>query len=93
MGLLILALVLLGLGWNFGLIAGTALVIDATEPANRARTQGTVDVLIALGGAGGGAMSGVVMSATSYSTLSLLGGVLSLLLIPVLFWNQRTRRT
>ena len=34
LGLLILALMLLGLGWNFGLIAGTALVVDATVPAN-----------------------------------------------------------
>ncbi|MBT0993808.1 MFS transporter [Cellulomonas sp. DKR-3] len=93
MGLLILALALLGLGWNFGLIAGTALVVDATVPANRPRTQGTIDVLIALAGAGGGAMSGMVMGATSYATLSLLGGALSLLLVPVLFWTRRDQRT
>lgn len=89
LGLLILALALLGLGWNFGLISGTALVVDATVPANRARTQGTIDVLIALAGAGGGAMSGVVMAAAGYSTLALAGGILSLLLIPVLFWARR----
>lgn len=89
MPLLVVALALLGLGWNFGLIAGTALVVDATTPANRARTQGSLDVLIALGGAGGGAMSGVVMAATSYATLALLGGVLSLLLLPVLLWTRR----
>ncbi|MDC7120576.1 MFS transporter [Cellulomonas fimi] len=88
---LIVALALLGLGWNFGLISGTALVVDATVPANRARTQGSIDVLIALGGAGGGAMSGVVMAATSYATLSLLGGALSLLLLPVLVWTRRSR--
>src|SRR3546814_12900343 len=33
LGLLIVALMLLGLGWNFGVIAGTALVVDATVPA------------------------------------------------------------
>jgi MFS family permease len=89
LGLLILALALLGLGWNFGLIAGTALVVDATVPANRPRTQGTVDVLIALAGAGGGAMSGVVVGAAGYSTLAVGGGVLSLLLIPALVWGRR----
>lgn len=89
LGLLILALGLLGLGWNFGLIAGTALVVDGTVPANRARTQGTIDVLIAISGAGGGALSGVVMAGTSYATLSLVGGALSLLLIPMLFWARR----
>ncbi|MCH8564070.1 MFS transporter [Nesterenkonia sp. YGD6] len=89
--LLVLALILLGVGWNVGLIAGTALVVDATIPENRPRTQGGVDVLIALAGAGGGAMSGIVMSATSFEHLSLGGGLLALLLIPVLFWARRTR--
>ena len=85
---LILALMLLGLGWNFGVIAGTALVVDGTVPQNRPRTQGSVDVLIALAGAGGGAMSGMVMSGTSYAGLSLLGGAMALLLIPVLLWAR-----
>lgn len=89
LGLLILALILLGLGWNFGLIAGTALVVDATVPENRPRTQGTIDVLIALAGAGGGAMSGIVMSTTSYQFLSLAGGLMALLLIPVLIRARR----
>lgn len=86
LGLLIVALALLGIGWNFGFIAGTTLVVDATVPENRPGTQGTIDVLIALAGAGGAALSGVVVSATSYSALSLGGGVLALLLIPVLLW-------
>nr|WP_017975725.1 MFS transporter [Actinopolyspora halophila] len=89
LGLLILALVLLGVGWNFGLVSGTALVVDATVPQNRPKTQGTIDVLIALAGAGGGAMSGVVMSTTSYQVLAVAGGILSLVLIPVLLWARR----
>ena len=88
LGALILALVLLGLGWNFGVISGTALVVDATVPANRPRTQGSIDVLIALAGAGGGAISGVVMAGTSFAGLSLAGGALALLLIPVLLWAR-----
>jgi MFS family permease len=91
LGLLVLALALLGLGWNFGLISGTALVVDATVPANRARTQGTIDVLIALAGAGGGAMSGVVMASAGYALLSIAGGLLSALLVPVVFWAMRPR--
>ncbi|CAM04123.1 similar to metabolite transport protein [Saccharopolyspora erythraea NRRL 2338] len=88
--LLIVALALLGLGWNLGLISGTALLVDATVPANRARVQGTTDVLIALGGAGGGAMSGVVAAGAGFSTLSLAGGLLALLLIPALFRARGT---
>ena len=86
---LILALALLGLGWNFGLISGTALIVDATPPQTRAKTQGSVDVLIALTGATGGALSGMVMESTSYALLSLAGGILSLLLIPVVLWSRR----
>ena len=93
LGLLILALALLGLGWNFGLIAGTALVVDSTAPEPRARTQGSIDVLIALAGSGGGVLSGVVMASTSYAVLSVAGGLLSALLLPVVFWALRGRRT
>ncbi|MCM3584547.1 MFS transporter [Mesobacillus maritimus] len=90
--LITVALALLGLGWNFGLISGTALIVDATTPANRAKTQGTVDVLIALSGATGGALSGMVVAHSSYATLSLAGGFLSLLLIPVVFWARTNKK-
>jgi MFS family permease len=92
MVLLTLALVLLGLGWNFGLISGTALIVDSTPLATRARTQGSVDVLIAIAGASGGAISGVVVDASSYATLSLAGGFLALLLIPVAVWHRAPQR-
>ncbi|MDQ1531822.1 MAG: hypothetical protein QOE37_1927 [Microbacteriaceae bacterium] len=87
--ILILALTLLGLGWNFGLISGTAIIVDATTPATRARTQGAVDLLVALSGATGGALSGMVVAGSSYAALSLGGGVLSLILIPVVIWAHR----
>ncbi|MCY1136911.1 MFS transporter [Actinoplanes sp. Pm04-4] len=86
---LTLALVLLGLGWNFGLISGTAYIVDSTTPETRAKTQGSVDVLIALSGAGAGASSAFITDATSFAALSLGGGLLSLLLIPVLVWQRR----
>ncbi|MFB5089426.1 MFS transporter [Psychrobacillus sp. PGGUH221] len=89
MVLLVLALSLLGLGWNFGLISGTAIIVDSTEPSTRAKTQGTLDVFIALAGASGGALSGMVVANTSYATLSLSGGLLSLVLIPIIIWSRR----
>lgn len=90
--LVMVALALLGLGWNFGLIAGTALVVDATDPQTRPRVQGTLDVLIALGGAGGGAMSGMVVAASNFATLSFGTGILAMFLVPVVIWATRTRR-
>ena len=88
MTLLTVALVLLGLGWNFGLISGTALIVDSTPMTSRAKTQGAVDVLIATAGASGGAISGVVVDAYSFAVLSVGGGFLALLLVPVVAWNR-----
>lgn len=89
MVLLIIALSLLGIGWNFGLISGTAQIVDSTEPSTRAKTQGKIDVLVALAGASGGAFSGMVVANASYATLSLVGGLLSLILIPVVIWSRK----
>ena len=89
LGLLVLALALLGLGWNFGLIAGTALVVDGTDPSIRPRVQGRIDVLVALAGAGGGSLSGVVMASAGFAVLALAGGILSVALLPVLLWARR----
>ncbi|MED1043930.1 MFS transporter [Bacillus mycoides] len=86
--LLIVALSLLGLGWNLGLISGTAQIVDSTTPSTRAKTQGKIDVFIALAGASGGAMSGMVVANSSYAALSLAGGLLALLLIPVVMWSR-----
>ncbi|MFG2313442.1 MFS transporter [Streptomyces tendae] len=80
--LLALALALLGLGWNFGLVSGTSIITDTVPLATRAKTQGLVDVSIAIAGATGGITSGIMVAATSYPTLALTGGILSLALLP-----------
>lgn len=81
--LLIVALALLGLGWNFGLISGTALLVDATTIATRAKVQGTVDVAIAISGALAGLLSGVLVAKTSFFVLSIAGGIIALALLPL----------
>ncbi|MFI7422398.1 MFS transporter [Nonomuraea sp. NPDC049684] len=77
------ALALLGLGWNLGLVAGTAIITDAVPPATRARTQGWVDVSIAVAGAVGGMASGLVVEVAGYPLLAVGGGVLALAVVPV----------
>ncbi|HEX2312537.1 MAG TPA: MFS transporter [Thermomonospora sp.] len=85
------ALALLGLGWNLGLVTGTAIITDAVPPATRARTQGLVDVSIAIAGATGGMASGLVVAAGGYPLLALGGGVLTLAIIPAAIATARTR--
>jgi MFS family permease len=89
--LLALALILLGLGWNLGLVAGTALLADAVPLQRRARTAGTVDLGVALAGATGGISSGLVVAASSFAALGMAGGLVALAIVPgLLFSRSRT---
>ena len=80
--LLAIALGLLGLGWNLGLLGGTTLVTNSAELDHRARIQGRVDLAVALSGATGGLASGMIMSITSYSVLTFGGGLFALVMLP-----------
>ncbi|SHN11683.1 MFS transporter [Streptomyces yunnanensis] len=80
---LTVALVLLGVGWNFGLVSGTALVTEALPPARRAASQGLVDVGIALAGATGGMASGPLLATSGFPVLALVCGVLAAAVVPV----------
>ncbi|MEV6909233.1 MFS transporter [Amycolatopsis sp. NPDC051071] len=88
--LLALALILLGLGWNFGMVSGTAIITDAAPVATRAKTQGMADVAIAIGGAAGGMSSGFIVVGIGYPALALLGGLIALAIIPVVLGRLRT---
>jgi MFS family permease len=89
--LLALALALLGLGWNFGLVSGTAMITDAVPLATRAKTQGMVDVSIAIAGATGGLASGLVVSTAGYPVLALTGGILALAILPAIAATASSR--
>lgn len=87
-----IALSLLGIGWNFGLISGTTMIVDSTTIQNRAKIQGTIDVFIALSGSLGGIVSGVIVGTFTYGTLALLGAILSILLscyATIYFYKKR----
>jgi MFS family permease len=86
---LAVALAVLGIGWNLGLVSGTAIVTEAVPLAVRARTQGGVDLCVALAGAGGGLGSGAVVAATSYSTLAVTGAVIAVVVVPVVALTAR----
>ncbi|MCX2930806.1 MFS transporter [Mycobacterium sp. CVI_P3] len=83
------ALALLGFGWSLGLISGTTTVANATALETRAKTQGTVDLFVALAGAAGGLLSGVIVAATSYPTLAVIGAGAGAALVPILLLGRR----
>jgi MFS family permease len=76
-------LILLGIGWNFGLVSGSTLIADSVPLEFRARAQGTIDLGVAVAAAAAGLGSSLIVSATSYATLALGSGVAALVVIPI----------
>jgi MFS family permease len=64
-----LALALLGLGWNLGLVGGSALLTDAIEPEGRARAQGAADLVMGLTGMSGNLVAGPLFHAGAFGVL------------------------
>ncbi|PDP87457.1 MFS transporter [Glycomyces fuscus] len=81
-------LVLLGLGWSFGLVSGTALLAESLAAEVRPRAQGVSDLVMNLGGAAAGALSGVVLAQTGFGGLNLFAAVFT---VPVFVLAVRAR--
>ena len=87
------ALFLLGVGWNFSYVAGSALLSDQLSPDERAKTQGTSDLLIGLATAAASLGSGLVFARTGYSGIGIVGTVASLVAVGLTAgWMVRRRR-
>jgi MFS family permease len=83
---LVVALFLLGLGWNLGFVAGSALLTVGFAPDLRARLQGRADSITWLSSAIASVVSGLVFEMNDYRFLSLAG--LVLLLVPLVIVNR-----
>jgi MFS family permease len=87
---LAVALFLLGLGWNFCFVGGSALLSDQLSPVERSRTQGTNDLLVGLASAIGSLGSGIVFAASNYAMIAIVSGVLALIpLLMTLVWIRK----
>ena len=64
------ALVLLGLGWNFGFIGATAMVATSYSAAEKGRTQGFHDLVLFGSVAMASLLSGVVFNAAGWNALN-----------------------
>lgn len=88
---LTVALALLGVGWNLGLISGTTIVTDATPLASRARTQGIIDLFVALAGAAGGLASGLIVAAVNFGFLATVGSIAALSIFAGLLLGEKVK--
>jgi MFS family permease len=76
-GLLAAGLVLLGLGWSGGLVAGSALLTDSVPVGVRTGVQGLADVAMNVSGAVGGIAAGLVVAGASYAALGTAAAVIA----------------
>lgn len=75
------ALILLGLGWSLGLVAGTTVLTTSVPTSVRATVQGQADVAVALSGAAGGLLSGLVFAWIEFRGLGFALAALSLIVV------------
>ncbi|MFV2062320.1 MAG: MFS transporter [Chloroflexota bacterium] len=78
---LVLALFLLGYGWNLGFVAGSSLLLSGVEHAERTRTQGFTDTMIWGSSAVASLSSGLILAIGGYAVLGLIGA--AMVVIPV----------
>ena len=89
---LVVALFLLGLGWNFAYVAGSALLADQLSPGERAKTQGFNDLLLNLTSAASQVVSGVVYAVGGYGVMALAAAAAALAPLAVALWWQAAGR-
>jgi MFS family permease len=73
---LLVALFLLGFGWNLGFVAGSAMLSGGVSLAERTRVQGIADALIWSTAAVASLGSGVLIDAAGYAGLGIAGALL-----------------
>jgi predicted MFS family arabinose efflux permease len=88
-----IALFLLGLGWSCTLIAGSTLLVEDVDAADRPTVQGASDLVMNVAGAVGGALAGVLVALTSYAVLCLVALVPVLALAVLIPWGGRPVRS
>jgi MFS family permease len=83
-------LMVLGLGWSATMVAGSTLLSESIPVELRPSAQGLSDLVMGLAGATAGAISGVIVAAWGYPTLTLLAALATAPLI-VLVWLTTSR--
>ncbi|MGV9384954.1 MFS transporter [Nonomuraea sp. NPDC003707] len=90
-GWIITSLILLGIGWSFVNVAGSALFNAVASAETRASSQGGVDALSNLCGAAAAFASGPLLAVSSFSLLSVLA-LIALLPLSILMAGRAVAR-
>jgi len=80
-----MALILLGIGWNFGFIGATAMVTDCHTPAERGKAQGANDFIMFGTVACASFFAGSLLHASGWETINwLVFPTVALVLVPLI---------
>ncbi len=82
-------LFLLGLGWSFTIVAGSALLTESVEVGDRVAVQGAADMATNVASGSGALLSGVVLSMSGFHSLSFVGMTAAGLLLVMAFFHFR----
>jgi MFS family permease len=86
---LAVALFVLGLGWNFCFVAGSALLANQLHAGERGRVQGTNELLIALASGAGSLVTGAIFAAGGMLRVGAIGLALTLIFAVFATWRWR----
>lgn len=84
-------LFLLGLGWSFGIVAGSALLTESVATDERVSVQGAADLITNVASGVGALGSGMVFSMAGYHILSMIGTAAAGVLVIKAFFEYRVR--
>lgn len=91
--LVFLGLLMLGVGWSFGLVAGSTLLTESVPDAARVEVQGTGDLTMSLFGGTAAFSSGFVKASFGFSTLAYAGTLLAAALLVYAMASRSVVRT
>lgn len=86
------ALVLLGIGWNFLYVGGTAPLTQTYRPSEQAKAQGANDLAIFLVMATSSSVSGMLLNRNGWEMLNYLAIPFVLAIVLALAWLMARRR-
>jgi predicted MFS family arabinose efflux permease len=71
-------LVLLGLGWNCGIVGGSTLLAASTTPSLRPHAEGIGEVAMGLAAGLGAPIAGVLVAGGGFASMWLVGAVVAI---------------
>jgi predicted MFS family arabinose efflux permease len=87
-----IALLLLGMGWNFTFIAATTLLTECHGPRERNKVQAFNDFLVFGSTAIGSFFSGALLSHWGWAAVNAMIFPVVIAAVALLFWNSRALR-